>query len=105
MQRSKVFISSLPYLIDRIKNYTDDVPHDVKLFDMRILFLLTALNTSTRDIVKTDLCGDMYLIKILEKFVTQSQNNETHVIKVKGFIILLVNVLFIRLCIRLKSKK
>lgn len=89
MQRSKVFISSLPYLIDRIKSYTDDVPSDVKLFDMRILFLLTALNISTRDIVKTDLCGDVCLIKIIEKFAMQSQNNETHVIKVKKLIIMI----------------
>lgn len=76
MQQSKVLISSLPYLIDRIKNYNDDVPHDVKLFDMRILFLLTALNTSTRDTVKTDLCGDVCLIKIIEDFATQNQNSE-----------------------------
>lgn len=88
VQRSKVLISSLPYLIDRIKSYADDVPNDVKLFDMRVLFLLTALNTSTRDIIKTDLCGDVYLIKIIEKFATQCQNNETNVIKVKRFIIM-----------------
>lgn len=90
MQRSKVLISSLPYLIDRIKNYTDDVPNDVKLFDMRMLFLLTALNTSTRDIIKTDLCGDICLIKMIKKFATQSQNNETTVIKVQRFIISLL---------------
>ncbi|XP_011164368.1 synembryn [Solenopsis invicta] len=76
VQRSKVLISSLSYLIDRIENYTTDVPHDVKLFDLRILFLLTALNTSTRDVVKSELCGDAYLIEILKKFVTQNQNNK-----------------------------
>ncbi|EFN68344.1 Synembryn [Camponotus floridanus] len=65
VQQSKVLISSLPYLIDRVKNYTTNVPYNVKLFDMRILFLLTALNISTRDIVKTDLCGDICLIKII----------------------------------------
>lgn len=90
VQRSKVLISSLPYLIDRIKNYTDDVPNDVKLFDMRMLFLLTALNTSTRDIVKIDLCGDVCLIKMIEKFAMQNQNNETTTIKVQRFIILLL---------------
>jgi len=87
VQHSKILISSLPYLIDRIKSYTDDVPNDVKLFDIRILFLLTALNTSTRDVVKTNLCGDVCLIKIIEEFAVQNQNSETHVIKVKKFII------------------
>ncbi|XP_072757592.1 chaperone Ric-8 [Anoplolepis gracilipes] len=77
VQQSKVLISSLPYLIDRIKNYTINVPHNVKLFDIRILFLLTALNISTRDIVKTDLCGDICLIKIIEEFVTQNDNRTT----------------------------
>ncbi|XP_012534321.1 synembryn [Monomorium pharaonis] len=74
VQHSRILISSLPYLIERIKNYTDDIPHDVKLFDLRILFLLTALNTSTRDVIKTKLCGDVCLVKILEEFVTQNQN-------------------------------
>lgn len=85
MQQSKVLISSLPYLMDRVKNYTSDTPHDVKLFDMRILFLITALNTSTRDIVKCDLCGDVCLIKIIEDFVTRNQSNdEAIVVKVKS---------------------
>lgn len=88
MQQSKVLISSLPYLIDRIKNYSNNVPHNIKLFDMRILFLVTALNISTREIVKIDLCGDIYLIKIIEEFVTQNRDNRTTVIKVKRFITL-----------------
>lgn len=89
VQRSRILISSLPYLIERIKNYTNDVPYDVKLFDLRILFLLTALNTSTRDIVKTELCGDVCLIKILEEFATQNQNNEITDIKVKTHYIII----------------
>lgn len=101
VQRSKVLISSLPYLIDRIKSYTDDVPYDVKLFDIRILFLLTALNTSTRNIVKTDLCGDVCLIKIIDEFAMRYQNNETHVIKVKK-LIKIFDVLLIYLYIQLK---
>lgn len=88
VQQSKVLISSLPYLIDRIKNYSNNVPHNIKLFDMRILFLVTALNISTREIVKIDLCGDIYLIKIIEEFVTQNRDNRTTVIKVKRFITL-----------------
>lgn len=87
VQHSKVLISSLPYLIDRVKNYTINVPDNVKLFDIRILFLLTALNISTRDIIKTDLCGDICLIKIIEEFVTQNRDNRTTVIKVKSLIL------------------
>ena len=86
MQQSQVLISSLPYLIDRIKNYMTHDSYDVKLFDVRILFLLTALNTSTRDIIKTDLYGDVYLIKIIEEFAAQNQNSEVIVNKVKRFI-------------------
>lgn len=52
-----------------------NVPYDVKLFDIRILFLLTALNTSTRDVIRIDLCGDLYLIKIIEDFLTQNQES------------------------------
>jgi len=83
VQQSEVLISSLPYLIDRIKNYTKDVPNDIKLFDMRMIFLLTALNPSTRDVIKIDLCGDLCLIKIIEEFVIQNQDNEISAIKVK----------------------
>jgi len=84
VQQSVVITSCLPYVIDRVKSYTNDVPNDVKLFDIRILFLITALNTSTRDIIKNDLYGDVYLIKILEEFVIQNQDNEIIVVdKVK----------------------
>ncbi|XP_012215076.1 synembryn [Linepithema humile] len=96
VQQSKVLISSLPYLIDRIKNYTKNVPNDIKLFDMRTLFLLTALNTSTRDVIKVNLCGDLYLIKIIEEFVTQNQDNETSAIKTEEITIIceVLKVLF-----------
>lgn len=83
VQQSKVLISSLTYLIDRIRNYTDDVPYDVKLFDMRMLFLTTALNSFTRDTVRIDLCGDVYLIKIIEDFAARKRNNETTKVKKK----------------------
>ncbi|XP_032671271.1 synembryn [Odontomachus brunneus] len=97
MQQSKVLISSLPYLMDRVRNYTNDTPYDVKLFDMRILFLITALNTSTRDVVKRDLCGDVCLIKIIEDFVTRNQDNdETTVIKTEEITVIceVLKVLF-----------
>lgn len=83
VQQSKILISCLPHLIDRIKSYTSNVPNDIKLFDMRILFLLTALNASARDVIKTDLCGDVYLIRILEEFITRNENNKTITTKVK----------------------
>ncbi|EFN85529.1 synembryn isoform X2 [Harpegnathos saltator] len=97
MQQSKVLISSLPYLMDRVRNYTNDTPYDVKLFDMRILFLITALNTSTRNIIKHDLCGDVCLIKIIEDFVTRNQdNNETTIIKTEEITVIceVLKVLF-----------
>ncbi|KYN04970.1 PREDICTED: synembryn [Cyphomyrmex costatus] len=95
VQQSQVLISSLPYLIDRIKNYTHN-PYDVKLFDMRILFLLTALNTSTRDVIKTDLYGDVYLIEIIEEFTAENQNSEITVNKAEEITIVceVLKVLF-----------
>lgn len=81
VQQSKVLISSLPYLVDRVKNYTNDIPYEVKLFDIRVLFLITALNSSVRDFVRIDLCGDIYLVKMIEKLTIQTQDNDT--IKVK----------------------
>ncbi|XP_020285190.1 synembryn [Pseudomyrmex gracilis] len=96
IQQSKILISCLPHLIDRIKNYTSDVPKDVELFDMRILFLLTALNASARDVIKNDLCGDIYLIKILEEFTTQNEDNKTITTKTEEISVLceVLKVLF-----------
>lgn len=70
-------MSSLTYLVDRIRNYTNDIPNDIKLFDIRILFLITALNTSARDVVKSDLCGDVCLIKIIKDFAAQERDSGT----------------------------
>ncbi|EZA54229.1 Synembryn-A [Ooceraea biroi] len=96
VQQSDVVISCLPYLIDRVGNYNNDVPHDVKLFDIRILFLITALNTSTRNIIKNDIRGDVCLIKILEDFVAQNKDSETVAVQTEEITILceVLKVLF-----------
>lgn len=63
--------SCLPCLIMRVKNYSVETFSEVTLFDVRIIFLITALNISTRQLIKTELNGDVYLIKTLENICSQ----------------------------------
>ncbi|KAJ8682060.1 hypothetical protein QAD02_017852 [Eretmocerus hayati] len=61
--------SCLETVVDRISKYDNNVKHDTKLFDVRIIFLITALNASTRQLVKLDLNGGVLLIEILENIL------------------------------------
>lgn len=56
----------LECVIDRISKYDANAQHEIKLFDVRIIFLITALNVSTRDIASGELNGDVQLITMLE---------------------------------------
>lgn len=96
VQQSKVIISSLPYLIGRVRSCTNDIPNDRKLYDIKILFLITAIRPSTRNTIKNDLCGDVCLIKILQEFVTQNQDKEAITVKAEEMTILceVLKVLF-----------
>ncbi|KOX71996.1 Synembryn-A [Melipona quadrifasciata] len=71
--------SCLQFLIERIKNYSDDIPYEIMLFDTRIVFLITALNITTRQVIKTELNGDKCLVKLLENIT--SREEKSHVIK------------------------
>jgi len=44
-------------------------PHNVKLFDLKILFLLTALNSSCRPLVRYEMKGIDHLVKFLDSFL------------------------------------
>ncbi|XP_054713021.1 synembryn-A-like [Uloborus diversus] len=51
----------------RLRTYKDpDLPNDVKFFDMRMLFLLTALCAEIRPKVRTQLHGLTYLMEVLD---------------------------------------
>lgn len=62
-----------------MKNYSDDIPYEIMLFDIRIIFLITALNIATRQVIKTELNGDKCLAKLLENIT--SREEKSHVIK------------------------
>ncbi|XP_001608293.2 synembryn [Nasonia vitripennis] len=66
IQTTLIETSCLECVIDRISKYNENNCHDTKLFDVRIIFLVTALNISTRNFVCTELHGDIQLIKMLE---------------------------------------
>ncbi|CAD6231600.1 GSCOCG00001490001-RA-CDS [Cotesia congregata] len=55
----------LKNLVTRISNYDPTVTNNIMLFDMRILFLITALNIPSRNICKNEYNGDKLLIDCL----------------------------------------
>lgn len=66
VQKQIIKTPCLSNLIKRISNYNETVSNNIKLFDMRIMFLVTALNVSSRAIIKNELNGLEILTKILE---------------------------------------
>jgi len=54
-------------IVQRLKTYKDpDLPHDIKFFDLRVLFLVTALVDSTRPLMVHQLHGLTYLMEVLD---------------------------------------
>lgn len=54
-------------IVQRLKTYKDpDLSHDIKFFDMRVLFLLTALCPDIRPRLCWELHGFTYLIEVLD---------------------------------------
>ncbi|XP_054016712.1 synembryn [Hylaeus anthracinus] len=68
--------SCLSCLIKHMREYNDDVPQEVMLFHARIVFLITALNSSMQQVVKTELNGDECLINILENVCTRCEQEQ-----------------------------
>lgn len=68
--------SCLQRLVKHISKYGNDSPYEIKLFNIRILFLITALNVPTRSIVKDELHGDIHLTEILRNISASSQQKE-----------------------------
>lgn len=61
----------IPAVIERIYKYDKDTPHNMKIYDIRILFLTTAFNDSSRRYIRTELHGDVVFVELLNKI---SQN-------------------------------
>lgn len=63
----------------RLKLYgCPDLPHEVKFFDMRMLFLLTALCADTRPRLRTELHGLIYLRETLDLILKLSEERTAH---------------------------
>lgn len=58
-------------LIERIENPIESFTQEMRLFDIRILFLVTAFNEYSRRFVKNEFKGDVCLAKILEDISSQ----------------------------------
>lgn len=72
----------LENLINRINKYTVNSSYEMKLFDIKMLFIITALNTSTRNIVK-ELNGDSYLLNILGELLEQHESKVSMLFSIK----------------------
>ncbi|CAL7942373.1 unnamed protein product [Xylocopa violacea] len=76
MQQVLPTTSCLSCLIERMKKYNNAIPHEIMLFDTRIIFLITAFNISTRQVIQMQLNGDECLIKMIENISVQCDRDE-----------------------------
>ncbi|KAI4477850.1 hypothetical protein M0804_012330 [Polistes exclamans] len=85
----------LENLINRINKYDSNSSHEMKLFDIKMLFILTALNTPARNTVK-ELNGDSYLLNMLDELLEQYKSNVSFSIKNEDIILIcdILKVLF-----------
>ncbi|XP_015596986.1 synembryn [Cephus cinctus] len=75
VQKLIVSTTAIPHVINRLNNYDKNISHEIRLFDTRILFLITALNVPTRNFVRERLHGDECLEKHLKKIILEAGNN------------------------------
>jgi hypothetical protein len=66
-QRICSFNGCIEGIVQRLKTYKDpSLVHEIKFFDMRMLFLLTALSNDVRPRLRQELHGFTYLIEVLD---------------------------------------
>lgn len=65
------------YIINRLQicNKQKNIPYDIKYFDMKLLFLVTALNTNSRTYLRTQLNGLKYLTDGIEEILLECKQN------------------------------
>ncbi|XP_052759790.1 synembryn-A-like isoform X2 [Mya arenaria] len=62
-------------IVQRLKTYKDpDLQFDIKFFDMRLLFLLTALCADTRPKIRFELHGFTYMIEVIDLIVREAES-------------------------------
>lgn len=65
-------------IVQRLKTYKDpELKFDIKFFDMRMLFLLTALCADTRPKIRFDLHGFTYLIEVIDLILRDADARQT----------------------------
>lgn len=69
----------LSCLISRLKNCSVETSSETILFYVKIIFLITALKVPPRQMIKTELNGDIHLYKILESICSQYNDEVTPV--------------------------
>ncbi|XP_047369352.1 synembryn isoform X2 [Vespa velutina] len=79
----------LENLINRINKYTANSSYEMKLFDIKMLFIITALNTTTRNTVK-ELNGDSYLLNILDELLEKHKSNVSMSFSIKNDDVMLI---------------
>lgn len=73
VQRISIKNGTLEGIIKRLLTYSDlKIPHDVKYFDMKLLFIITALCAEVRPKLKEELHGVIYLMEILDVILKES---------------------------------
>ncbi|KAK8720626.1 hypothetical protein OTU49_013194 [Cherax quadricarinatus] len=78
--------SCVPGLMCRLKTFRDpELPHIVKYFDMRLLFLLTAFCGDIRPQLRSEYHGLTYLIEILDLSLKTAQE-ESEIQSINGYI-------------------
>ncbi|XP_060555922.1 synembryn-A-like [Ruditapes philippinarum] len=61
-------------IVQRLKTYKDpDLKFDIKFYDMRLLFLLTALCADTRPKIRFELHGFTYLIEVIDLILRDAE--------------------------------
>nr|XP_027221948.1 synembryn-A-like [Penaeus vannamei] len=86
IQRMCCVNSCIPGLMCRLKTFKDpDLPHLVKYFDMRLLFLLTAFCGDIRPRLRSEYHGLTYLIEILDLSLKTAQE-ESEVQSINGYL-------------------
>ncbi|XP_052268308.1 synembryn-A-like [Dreissena polymorpha] len=61
-------------IVQRLKTYKDpDLQFDIKFFDMRLLFLLTALCADTRPKIRFELHGFTYMIEVIDLMLRDAE--------------------------------
>ncbi|GAB1599907.1 synembryn-A-like [Argonauta hians] len=65
-------------VIQRMKTYKDaNLKHDIKYFDMRLLFLLSALVPETRQKIHFELHGFSYLMEIIDLLLSDAEDRHS----------------------------